>query len=97
VSREQVYREAARQVTEGENGSACFAISKATYSFAPRHLDYWDKVRLQLSNVDYFAAYLKPEIVDEWGRWYDTFVEENQMARSLALLFMAEISKDEGN
>lgn len=44
--------------------------------------------------VRYFRQHFMPEdIVQPY--WYGKFTPENRMARSLALLFMAEIVKDE--
>lgn len=41
-----------------------------------------------------FINFFKPEDIAENDLWFgDKYVEENQLARSLALLFMAELDK----
>lgn len=48
-------------------------------------------------NIQNFADYFCPEYLDKDTYWFSYPNKENQFIRSLALLFMHEISKDENN
>ena len=78
-----IYRKAAERIVSGESDFACIAINDLSESqniCSPEGL--------------YFAEYFKPE--DSCSSWFGyTYDEKNQLARSLALLFMAEIEKEQ--
>ena len=80
-----IYRKAAKLIASGDCDFACVAIAYLSESkdpYSPEELS--------------FAKYFKPKDtyfnLPWFGDWND---EENQLARSLALLFMAEIEKEQ--
>ena len=80
-----IYRKAAERIVSGESDFACIAINDLSESqnlYSPEEL--------------YFAEYFKPEIISDDISWFGDWIDkENQLARSLALLFMAEIESEQ--
>ena len=80
-----IYRKAAEIIASGESVFACVAIiylSKSQEYPPPEVLS--------------FTEYFKPEIISDDISWFGDWLDkENQLARSLALLFMAEIEKEQ--
>ena len=78
-----IYRKAAERIASGESIFACIAINDLSESgnlYSPEELS--------------FAKYFKPE--DSGNIWFGYWLDkENQLARSLALLFMAEIESEQ--
>ena len=66
----QIYREAARQIAEGESSCCCWAING-------------------ISRVDFLRIFKPYDYIT--GFFYGNVTPENQLARSLALLIMAEM------
>lgn len=84
-----VYKKAAIKLFDGYTDYACHAIDNAC-NYMPDNIF-----------LDKFENYFKPrqnlnldDDIDNQG-WYGSPNDENQLARSLALLFMEQIEKDE--
>lgn len=79
------YRRAAKYVSCLPIG-CCHALFLRAYDFT----------NLQQANClhSWFDVTFKPNW-EAKGHWYGVCTEENQLARSLALLFMAEIAEEE--
>ncbi len=83
-----LYKEAAQDIANKKEDFACWSIV--------HQLDYSPSSLA----VTEFTYWFKPydTVGDTWNTWFgDSFLEENRMARSLALLFMTEIAKDMNN
>lgn len=88
----KLFRKASELVFKGKSKFACFAILDATSK-----CDYF----YITPESEAFARFFQPEynqlatMDDDNDGWFGpAYVEENQLARQLALLFMAEMSKD---
>ena len=80
-----IYRKAAERIASGESDFACIAIEDLSES----------QLQPSLAELS-FSEYFKPEDTLDILPWFGfTYDEENQLARSLALLFMAEIEKEQ--
>lgn len=80
VTRKSCYKKASKLLCNiFINNGACYSLAQAT-KYDPQMQDY-------------FRYYFSPNIPYSSGYWWGaTYNEENQLARSLALLFMAEMS-----
>lgn len=80
----QIYLRAAESIAENESGYACCAISEAVNEIEGSEYDANHRLRLK------FATYFQPKFgFEEDGvGWFGLYTEENQLARSLALLSM---------
>lgn len=75
-----IYKEASRRIAQKEYKFACDALAAADEN-------------CKLITTYLFKDYFEPD--EHNGFWWTTEVtEENQLARSLALLFMAEFVKE---
>ena len=80
-----IYRKAAKRIAEKENKFSCAAIIHASKKM---NKEKYLQVRI-------FQDYFKPKDVDLNMAWWDVPTKtKNQLARSLALLLMAEIERD---
>lgn len=76
-----VYKKASERIVLGKNMQSCVAIMDVTGLIQ----------NISLDNYKELFTHHKSE---ENGWWCDEFTPENQLTRSLALLFMAEIAKE---
>ncbi len=81
MNRKSVYYKAAILIAEGKKSLACDAIGTVMGS-------YYTNRRIA------FEMLFKPTEQDEWNAWYGTKTKNNQLARSLALLFLAEMENE---
>lgn len=84
MKRSTIYRKAARRIADGKHFLSCLAISK-----------YDNYINRGGSIAVYEDMFQHSRFYCKLGWWNDVITPENQMTRSLALLFMAEIAKDE--
>lgn len=82
----RVYRESAKAIAEGTARYCCGALNEK----AVEDDDYWEATQT-FKNM--FSPYNMELGQHYW--WGFQTTEESQLARSLALLFMAEMAQDE--
>lgn len=83
-----VYRKAARRIVSKKNLFCCSAIADSTDIHTYSNRLEWDFIR-------YFKPYMNELFFESTFFWFGReSINENQLARSLALLLMAEIVKD---
>ena len=84
MTNKQIYKEAARRIAEGESNFSCNAVSVSV------PLEVFEETQHRL--IQDYERIFKPNQKDSDGIWFGLEIyEENQLARSLALLFMAEM------
>lgn len=83
----KIYTEAAKRIVSGSNSYTCVAIKDVM------KCRDWD-----LKYVGFYRKWFMPPLGEsiDWWNYIDFDAHKYQLPRSLALLFMAEISKEEG-
>ncbi len=81
VKKSTMYKRAAKNIANDKAQVCCCAINTSMLRYNP------------LLRQD-FVQLFKPPGAYELACWYGSITPDNQMARSLALLFMAEIAKE---
>lgn len=79
-----LYREASKRVAEGESRYACDAI--AFFTKSNFHPEFNELFKPSAEEINKYPD------CNNWA-WFGEHTERNQLARSLALLFMAELDK----
>lgn len=82
----EIYTEAAKRIVSGSNIYTCVAIREAMKCRA------WD-----FKYVGFYRNWFMPPLGEsvDWWNYINFDVHKYQLPRSLALLFMAEIAKEE--
>lgn len=82
----EIYFKAAQLIAENKARYACRALWDVYYAVHPLDLERYNYI------MDNYAFYFKPEKRDTKEEWFGSIIkEENQLARSLSLLFMYEM------
>ena len=86
MNNSQIYKKAAEGIVNNKIRFACDSLTLEISRIQEIKDRNWEL-------RDLFKIYFKPEPKWIYPNWFGAFTEENQLARSLALLFMSEIIK----
>ncbi len=87
----KLYKIGAKKIASGVPTSLRGSMKETQYQYACVSIG-----DISLKEREKFVDYFQPEIIQCYPAWYGEVNNENQLARTLGLLLMYEIAKEEG-